>query len=121
MTCPPARRGEVWLADLDPVRGNEQSGTRPVLVVSATRMGTDKGGLAIVVPLTATNRVDHGAVRIPAGEAGLRTDSYALPLKLRSISRERLITRWGVARPATVELVTDRIRGALGIARPRRR
>ncbi len=27
-----ARRGEIWLADLNPVRGSEQAGTRPVLI-----------------------------------------------------------------------------------------
>lgn len=26
------RRGEVWLADLNPTRGSEQAGTRPVLI-----------------------------------------------------------------------------------------
>ena len=115
MTYPQARRGEVWLADLDPVRGNEQSGIRPVLVISASRIGCDRGGLAIVVPLTGTDRVDQGAVRMPAGEAGLRVDSYALPIKLRSISRERLITRWGTAAPGTLAVVADRVRSAIGI------
>ncbi len=26
------KRGEIWLADLNPVRGSEQAGTRPVLI-----------------------------------------------------------------------------------------
>lgn len=26
-------RGEIWLAELNPVRGSEQSGTRPVLII----------------------------------------------------------------------------------------
>ncbi|HEX8930973.1 MAG TPA: type II toxin-antitoxin system PemK/MazF family toxin, partial [Actinomycetota bacterium] len=30
------RRGEVWLADLNPTRGREQTGQRPVLVISAS-------------------------------------------------------------------------------------
>ena len=120
MTSPRARRGEIWLADLDPVRGNEQAGTRPVLVVSADRMGADRGDLAIVVPLTATDRVDHGAVPIPAGEGGLRVASFALPTKVRSISRERLIRRWGLASPSTTDRVADRLRVLLGIEPPRR-
>ena len=28
------QRGEVWRADLDPVRGHEQAGTRPILIIS---------------------------------------------------------------------------------------
>lgn len=115
MTFPRARRGEIWLADLDPVRGNEQAGVRPVLVISADLVGAGRGGLAVVVPLTGTPRTNDGAVEIAAGEGGLRSTSYALPVKLRSISRERLITRWGTAAPETLALVTDRVRSAIGI------
>ncbi len=115
MVGPEARRGEIWLADLDPVVGNEQAGVRPVLVISASRVGTGPGGLAIVVPLTGTDRVNRGAVPIPAGEGGLRLPSYALPVKLRSIARERLIRRWGAASPATVAAVADRVRALIGL------
>ena len=120
MTSPRARRGEIWLADLDPVRGNEQAGIRPVLVISATRVGIGPGGLAIVVPLTGAARTNDGAVAIPAGEGGLRRDSYALPVKLRSIARERLLARWGMAHEETVDAVADRIRALVGIEPPRR-
>jgi len=118
MTSPRARRGEVWLADLDPVRGNEQAGIRPVLVISVTRMSASRQGMAIVVPLTSSDRQHLGAIRLPAGEGGLRRDSYALPLQLRSITRERLITRWGTAAPVTVDQVADRVRIAIGIEAP---
>ena len=120
MTYPQARRGEIWLADLEPVRGNEQAGVRPVLVISATRVGIGSGGLAIVVPITGTPRANQGAVEIPAGEGGLRRTSYALPVKLRSISRERLITRWGTASPETVDHIADRVRMAVGVEPPAR-
>ena len=121
MTFPRARRGEVWLADLDPVRGNEQAGIRPVLVISVTRMSASRQGGAIVVPLTSTDRQHHGAICIPAGEGGLRRDSYALPLQLRSIARERLIARWGIAATTTVEQVADVVRIAIGVEPPPRR
>ena len=120
MTYPQARRGEIWLADLEPVRGNEQAGVRPVLVISATRVGIGSGGLAIVVPLTTTDRTDHGAVRIPAGEGGLRRDSYATPLKVRSIARERLLSRWGVATTTTVDEVANQVRISIGLEPPAR-
>ena len=56
MSAPRAARGEVWLADLDAGHGREQAGVRPVLVVSATELGSGPSGLAIVVPLTTTHR-----------------------------------------------------------------
>ena len=121
MTFPRARRGEIWLADLDPVRGNEQAGVRPVLVISSDLVGTGRGGLAVVVPLTGTPRTNDGAVEIAAGEGGLRSTSYALPVKLRSISRGRLIARWGTASQETVDRVADRVRIVVGLEPPQRR
>ena len=47
-------RGEVWLADLNPVRGHEQAGRRPVLVVSEDLFNQGPAGLAVVLPLTST-------------------------------------------------------------------
>lgn len=32
------KRGEIWLADLDPIQGTEQAGTRPVLVLQNNRI-----------------------------------------------------------------------------------
>ena len=49
-------RGEVWLADLNPVRGHEQAGRRPVLVVSEDLFNRGPAGLAIVLPMTSTLR-----------------------------------------------------------------
>jgi mRNA-degrading endonuclease toxin of MazEF toxin-antitoxin module len=44
------RRGEVWLADLEPTRGPEQTGDRVVLIVSADRFNQGRSGLVIAVP-----------------------------------------------------------------------
>ena len=43
-------------------------------------------------------------------EAGLRSPSWAMPEMVRSISRERLVQRWGTARPATLERIVARVR-----------
>ncbi len=42
---------EIWLANLDPSQGFEQSGERPVLIISGDAMNSGSG-LAIVCPLT---------------------------------------------------------------------
>ena len=41
------QRGDVWLCDLNPVRGREQAGTRPVFVLSAA-----DDSLSIVLPIS---------------------------------------------------------------------
>jgi mRNA interferase MazF len=50
-------RGDIWLADLDPVRGREQAGRRPILIVSVDGFNQSKAGLAIVVPLTQVRQL----------------------------------------------------------------
>jgi len=47
------RRGEVWFADLNPTLGHEQSGRRPILIVSADAYNTSRVGLVIALPLTS--------------------------------------------------------------------
>ncbi|MFN8149814.1 MAG: type II toxin-antitoxin system PemK/MazF family toxin [Solirubrobacterales bacterium] len=105
-----AAQGEVWFCDLEPTRGREQAGRRPVLVVSVDQLGTGPSGLAIVVPLTTTPQQNPIRPEIPAGEAGLRERSWALPDMVRSVDRSRLTERWGRVRPATLEEVAARVR-----------
>ena len=107
MAASPAR-GEIWLADLNPTRGHEQAGRRPVLVVSADAYNRGPSGLVFVLPLTRTNRriPIHVAIRPPEG--GVRDISYVLTDGIRSISRERLgESAWGRVLPETMRQVTD--------------
>jgi mRNA interferase MazF len=108
-------RGEVWLADLDPVRGYEQAGRRPVLIVSDDRMNRSAARLAIAVPFTSVEKgiVSHVSVEPPEGD--LRRRSYVKPEDVRSVSFERLIERWGAVRPETMARVERALRALLGL------
>lgn len=46
------RRGEIWLADLDPALGHEQKGRRPVLIVSSEAFNT-LTKVPVVLPITS--------------------------------------------------------------------
>jgi mRNA-degrading endonuclease toxin of MazEF toxin-antitoxin module len=59
---PLPNRGEVWLADLNPTRGHEQEGARPVLIISTDPFNQGPAGLVFVLPLTRTDR------RVPINE-----------------------------------------------------
>lgn len=67
---PVYNRGDVWLADLDPIRGHEQAGRRPCLIISTDLFNNGPAGLVMIVPLTtrARNIPTHVAVTPP--EAG---------------------------------------------------
>ena len=49
-------RGEIWLADLSPVRGHEQSGRRPCLVISVDYFNQSPADLVIIVPVTTREK-----------------------------------------------------------------
>ncbi len=106
---PPAR-GEIWLADMNPTRGHEQAGRRPVLVISEDIYNRGPAGLVIVLPLTSKWRGVPSHVPIQAPEGGLKTASAILCDAIRSISIERLVSRFGAARRQTMEAIEDRLR-----------
>lgn len=90
MIPPAPARGEIWDADLDPVRGHEQAGRHPVLIVSTDGFNYGPAALALVVPLTRMRRPIPSHIPIVPSEGGLIARSYALCEALRSISTDRL-------------------------------
>jgi len=105
-----ARQGEVWFIDLEPTRGREQAGRRPAVAVSVDQLGDGPSELVIVVPLT---RTDHGQrlhVPIDPPNGGIRQRSYAMPEMVRSVSRARLVERWGMLDDVTLIEIARRVR-----------
>ncbi len=102
-------RGEVWLADLNPTRGHEQRGIRPVLVVSEDAFNYGPAGLAIVLPLTRTYRGLPIHVEVNPPDGGVRDRSFVMCEAIRSVSKDRLIQLWGRLPPATMADVGDRL------------
>ena len=89
------RRSEIWLADMDPVRGSEANKRRPVVIVSndAANAAADRRGRGVVtvVPLTSSVATVYSfQVLLPAAESGLRLDSKAQAEQVRSLDVERL-------------------------------
>jgi len=90
----PPRRGEVFLANLDPVVGREIRKTRPVAIVSPDEMNRFLGTV-IAVPLTSTARDWPTRVAVRSG----RKASFAALDQIRVLSVERLIRRTGSIDP----------------------
>lgn len=116
MSAASPSRGDIWLADLNPVHGHEQAGMRPVLVVSVDPFNSGKANLAVVIPITSTLGNIPFHVIIPPPEGGLSNPSAALCEGIRSISRDRLIKCWGSITPASLIQVEDRLRILLGLS-----
>jgi mRNA interferase MazF len=109
------RRGDVWLADLDPVRGSEQGKTRPVLIVQ-NDIGNEFSPVVIIAAITsAGGKKEYPTdVLISAPEGGLKKDSLVLLNQIRTVDKRRLIEHWGTLSDASMELVGEAIRISLG-------
>jgi len=85
------RRGDVWFAELDPVRGREQAGRRPVLVVSDDALNRRNLVVTVVVGTDARNlsRAYRTNVLVPRSESGLPLDTVFLCFQIRSLDPVR--------------------------------
>jgi mRNA interferase MazF len=108
-------RGEVWMADLNPTRGHEQSGRRPVLVVSVDQFNSGPAGLLIVLPITSRAKGVPLHVEVTPPEGGLTRTSYIKCEDIRSIALERMSERLGSVESATLEEAEDRLRILLNL------
>ncbi len=94
-------RGDVWQVDLDPVRGHEQAGVRPCLVISVDPFNRGPADLAIVLPITRKSRFspltrgNRLLVPVYPPEGGLRFPSFIKCYDIRSVSQERFLSKWG--------------------------
>lgn len=108
------KRGEVWLADLSPTRGTEQSGVRPVAVVQTDRANPNSPH-TIILPFTTKirRRLLPSHVLVPAGEGGLTQESVALAEQIRVLDNDRLIRQLGALSSVRMREVDDALRAIL--------
>lgn len=113
------KRGEVYWADLSPRSGSEQTGRRPVIVVSNDGFNLAKGwGSVIVVPVsTSAAQAGRGptVVDLPSGVAGLARASVALCHQLTTLDREKLNKRVGVLPERFAEQLDEGLKAALDL------
>ena len=77
-------RGEVWLVNLSPVKGREQAGRRPCLVISVDLFNNGPADLAIAPPITSKNKRIPFHVPVDPPEGGLKVRSYVKCEDVRS-------------------------------------
>ena len=90
------KRGDVYLADLDPSKGSEQAGRRPVLVFEDDHL-IPATLTVVVIPFTTNLKMQNlpTFVLVPAGEGGLREASVAITHQIRALDKRGLVTWWG--------------------------
>jgi len=110
-------RGDIFIADLNPVQGSEQGGVRPVVIIQndrGNRFSPTVICAAMTSKLSKTDLPTH--VWIAAKDSGLKSDSLVLCEQIRTIEKRRLKSRAGRISGMALERVGDALRAALGIA-----
>jgi len=110
------KRGDVWLANLNPTQGSEQSGTRPVIIFQNDVINKFTTTL-LTIPLTTNLRraALPSCVKIAKGEGGLRSDSVALCHQLRVLDKTRLQRKLGTISLKTIAEIESCVLFTTGI------
>ena len=85
------RRGQIWVANLNPNRGHEVGKVRPVLVVQGDWLSAAQSRTVVVLPLTSDVRREAEPLRVTVGaRGGLRLESQIVVDQPRTLDRRRL-------------------------------
>ena len=110
------KRGDIFYADLSPVVGSEQGGTRPVLIVQ-----NDTGNRHSPTVIAAANTSQTGKARLPThisiagGSVGLTKDSIILLEQIRTIDKRRLREHMGHLDAEQMNQVNNAIAVSFGL------
>lgn len=106
-------RGEIRWADLNPVRGHEQSGLRPVLVLSHD-VFNERSGTVIVMALTSRPPRAGFPLSLVLGDRRLPKRSWVKITQIRTLSVERIGTRLGRASHEELTQVVEGLTEVIG-------
>ena len=106
-------RGEIRWADLDPVRGREQAGARPVLVLSHD-VFNERSGTVIAVALTSQPQRAGFPLTLELDVRGLPKKSWVKISQIRTLSVERIGGRLACAAPEVLDQVIEGLNEIIG-------
>lgn len=113
------KRGEIYLAALDPALGREIKKTRPALIIQ-NDVSNRLSEMTILAPITSTVRFPLSPVHVLLAAditTGLSVVSVALLNQIRAVDKLRLIKRLGSIDEATLQRVDEAIEIGLGLVR----
>ena len=115
------KRGEIYWATLSPRSGSEQSGRRPVIILSHDAFNQTPGWRSIIVVPVSTSamqaRRGPTVVALRAGTAGLINESCAVCHQITTLDRAKLTDKIGALPPDILTLVEQALLAAVNIRR----
>ena len=106
-------RGEIRWAELNPVRGREQAGRRPVVILSHD-VFNERSGTVIAVALTSQPQRAGFPLTLELAASVLPKQSWVKISQIRTLAVERIGARLGRAAPEEVALVVEGLLEIIG-------
>ena len=115
------RRGDIYWAALSPRSGSEQSGRRPVIILSHDAFNQTPAWRSIIVIPVSTSpaqaRRGPTVVALSAGTAGLPSESHAVCHQITTLDRAKLAEKIGALSPDILAFVEQALLAAVDIRR----
>lgn len=89
------KQKDIYLVNLDPVKGSEQGGVRPIVIISGDTMN-DNLGICIACPISSKVKNYASCVKLEKNKINnLDQDSEIITFQIRTISKTRLVKKIG--------------------------
>jgi len=106
-------RGDIVWADLNPVRGREQAGQRPVLVISQD-VFNEHSGIVIAMAITSQPQKSGFPLTLELSHPKLPRQSWVKISQIKTLSVERLGQKIGRISPEELSLVVEGLNDIIG-------
>ncbi len=101
------KQKDIYLANLEPAKGGEQKGTRPVVIISGNAMN-DNLDIVIVCPLTTSIKKYAGCVVLEKNPKNkLTEDSEIITFQIRVLSKSRLAKKLGEITDEQLKMIIE--------------
>lgn len=106
-------RGEIWWADLNPVRGHEQAGVRPVLIISHD-VFNQRSGTVIALAITSQAPSAGFPLTLEITSGNLPKRSWVKISQIRTLSVDRLSNQLGSVAPEELDDIIEGLNELVG-------
>ncbi len=106
-------RGDIYWADLNPVRGHEQAGLRPVVIISKD-IFNDRSGTVIALAITSQSQRAGFPLTLELTESNLPKQSWVKISQIRTLSTERLGKKIDHIQPEMLSQLVEGINEIIG-------
>ena len=106
-------RGEIYWADLNPVRGREQAGLRPILILSAD-VFNEHSGTVIAMAITSQSQRAGFPLTLEIKPGNLPKRSWVKISQIRTLSLERIGKKIGKVSPEELVQIIEGLNETIG-------